>query len=148
MFQQHFAQYSPGVSSRAPSVRQIGERWGDSLPRSSARTIRWMDAFYPISWTPRFFNSVTTCSQNLAPSVSATHIPRTSLTLSMVIPLFLWIVAASGGDRTMFFMPWMDTHFSLEHPLQNSLGRLLEQTVFANQLFGFWVIVVGKQTVQ
>src|SRR5439155_19586352 len=31
-----------------------------------------------ISFTPRFFSSVSTCSQNLAPSCCATHSPRTS----------------------------------------------------------------------
>src|SRR5437867_7822893 len=31
-----------------------------------------------ISFTPRFFSSVSTCSQNLAPSCCATHSPSTS----------------------------------------------------------------------
>src|SRR6266403_3342209 len=39
-----------------------------------------------MSVTPRFFSSVTTCSQNLAPSVCAIHNPRTSLNPSIVTP--------------------------------------------------------------
>ena len=32
-----------------------------------------------MSWTPRFFNSVMTCNQNLTPSVSAAHSHSTYL---------------------------------------------------------------------
>src|SRR5207237_7606403 len=39
-----------------------------------------------MSVTPRFLSSVTTCSQNLAPSVCAIHNPKTSFKPSIVTP--------------------------------------------------------------
>ena len=39
-----------------------------------------------MSRTPRFLSSVNTCSQNLAPSLLAAHIPNTSLLPSTLIP--------------------------------------------------------------
>lgn len=40
-----------------------------------------------MSWTPRFFSSVTTCNQNFSPSFSEAHIPRTSLAPSVLMPI-------------------------------------------------------------
>ena len=39
------------------------------------------------SCTPRFFSSVTTCNQNLAPSVCAIHRPSTSFSPAMLMPM-------------------------------------------------------------
>src|SRR5246500_232062 len=39
-----------------------------------------------MSFTPRFCNSVSTCSQNFAPSVCATHSPSTSFWPSRLTP--------------------------------------------------------------
>jgi hypothetical protein len=45
---------------------------------ASGKPLRPSTHAMKMSETPRFFNSVTTCIQNFAPSFSAAHIPKTS----------------------------------------------------------------------
>jgi len=54
-------------------------------------------------------------------------------------------VACRVSDRLMFGMPEVRGHLGLQGALHNGLGDLLEQAVFADQVFGF--LVVSQQLV-
>src|SRR5215510_5568778 len=51
---------------------------GKTVSMASGKPLSPSTQAMKMSCTPRFFSSVITCSQNLAPSVCATHKPRTS----------------------------------------------------------------------
>ena len=61
--------------------------FGKTVSMASGEPLRPSTQAMKMSQTPRFFSSVTTWSQNFAPSVCATHSPSTSLTPASVTPM-------------------------------------------------------------
>ncbi len=72
-------------SGSAVDDAQLNGRLGKTASMASGNP--FSPSTQAMSCTPRFFNSVTTCSQNLAPSVWAIHRPSTSLWPSMFTPM-------------------------------------------------------------
>jgi hypothetical protein len=78
-----------------------------------------------MSCTPRFLSSVTTYSQNLAPSVCAIHMPSNCLFVLAVPKVF--------------------GHLGFKRTFDQSFDQLLEKPVFSNEVFRLFVI--RQQTV-
>src|SRR5574344_2199597 len=60
---------------------------GNTASMASGKPLSPSTQAMKMSCTPRLRSSVTTCSQNLAPSVWASHRPSTSFSPAMVMPM-------------------------------------------------------------